>query len=161
MPLQAGTKTRLQNERQYLGGQISMRHQEALFKDLEEKAGAGQSKPNIKVVTVTNAISTAQTAVATAGTLYRGRVQNTSASEVIVIVSDAGNNIIVAATRCPATGTTGPGGATVAGCAEFDVNGGADGVGIPFLTDLRVRAFLASDGTTTAASGVTVKLQYG
>lgn len=122
---------------------------------------AGQSKPAPREVKVTNANGTAQTAVTGAATLYRVRVRNSDDNAVIVLVSDAGNNIILAAGYCPAASATGPGGTTVDGVGEIDVNGNADGVGVPFGTDVRVRAFKASDGTTGADNGCSVFLLLG
>ena len=76
---------------------------------------AGQSKPAPREVKVTNANGTAQTAVTGAATLYRVRVRNSDNDAVIVLVSDAGNNIILAAASCPAASATRPGGSTVDG----------------------------------------------
>lgn len=164
MALDPGTKQRLEAQRAYPSvnpGQISFRHLEACLRDLEEKMNAGQSKPNPVEGKISNANDTAQTLVVGAGTLYRCRVNNSDNEAVIVLLSDAGNDIIIGAVYCPGTSATGPGGTTVNGVGEADFNGLADGVGVPFGTDLRVRAFKASDGTTGADNGCTVYPLYG
>lgn len=156
MALDPGTAQRLENARAYKGGQITFRHLAAFIRDFEEKMNAGQSFNNPIEGKVTNANGTAQIVTTGAGTLFRCRVENSDNEAVIVLVSDGVNAVIIGAVHCPAAGATGPGGATVNGCGEFDVNGGTFGFGVPFATDLRVRAFKASDGTTGADNGCTV-----
>lgn len=164
MALDPGTKQRLLAQRTYPGvtpGQVTFRHLEAFLRDMEEKASAGQNKPNPIEGKITNANGTAQTVTVGAGTLYRCRVTNSDNDAVIVILSDAGNNILLGVVYCTAASATGPGGSTVNGEGESDFNGNTDGVGVPFGTDLRVRAFKASDGTTGADNGCTVFPLYG
>lgn len=164
MALDPGTKQRLQAQHAYPGvmpGQVTFRHLDAFLRDMEEKASAGQNKPNPVEGKVENANGTAQTVIVGEGTLYRVRVTNSDAEAVIVLLSDGGNDIIIGSCYCPGANASGPGGTTVNGAGEADFNGNLDGVGNPFSTDLRVRAFKASDGTTAADAGCTVFPLYG
>ncbi len=164
MALDPGTKQRLQASHAYPAvtpGQVTFRHLDAFLRDMEEKASAGQNKPNPIEGKISNANGTAQTVIVGAGTLYRCRVINSDNDPVIVLLSDAGNNIIIGVVYSTGASATGPGGSTVSGMGEADFNGLLDGVGVPFGTDLRVRAFKASDGTTGADNGCTVYPLYG
>lgn len=161
MALDPGVKQRLLAAHPYLPGQVSERHLGACLRDLEEKMNAGQAKPAPQEVKVTDANGTAQTAVVGAGVLYRVRARNTDGDDVIVVVSDGGNNILLAVCTCQGANASGPGDTTVDGVGECDVNGELDGVGVSFATDVRVRAFKKSDGTTAADAGCSVFLLYG
>jgi len=105
---------------------------------------------------VTNTNDTAQTLRASAGRLYWMRVVNTSAAAINVVLSDGGNTIIVGGCVVPAQIAASGNIAAIPGVAEVSFFAGAHGVGQIITTDLRVRAFTLSDGTTGAAAGVTV-----
>lgn len=161
MSVTPGTTQRLLAARAYKTGQISARPLTALIQDLEHKIAAGQSFPDLKEVRVTNANDTAQIAQAGAGVFYGLRVENTDGDAVSVLVSDGVDAVIIGCAVAPgqiAATATAP---AIVGVGEAYTYDGAFGIGAAFATDIRVRAFKSSDGTTPADAGCTVFLLIG
>lgn len=102
---------------------------------------------------VTNANSTNQVVKTGPGKVYHIRVENGSTSKIVVDVLDG--TVVRKRFFCPA-GVS----ATDFRSAEDAGMTDTEGVGTEYDTSINVKAFLASDGTTTAAANVTVFVDY-
>lgn len=117
---------------------------------------AAIDQPAPRELTLTN-LGTVQIALASAGRLYRARIENLSADIVFVVLSDNVDLQIIAAVKCGARVS-----ATVATTGESTFFEDIIVTGVAFATSLRARAFkLDGTGNVAAAAGVTVKLLVG
>jgi hypothetical protein len=117
---------------------------------------AAIDQPVPREITLSN-LTTVQIASASAGRLYRARIENLSADIVFVVLSDNVDLQIIAALKVIARVS-----ATVATTAEATWFEDNIVTGVAFATSLRARAFkLDGVGNVAAASGVTVKLLVG
>lgn len=124
-------------------------------------AAVAQNQPsfdqgNPSISSVTNANGTAQTLRASAGRLYLIVVENTDDDAVNVVLGDGGDTIIVGGCTVPAQIAASGSIPAIPGITKVAFFGSPQGAGQAILTDLRVRAFKSSDGTTPADNGVTV-----
>lgn len=136
-------------------GRIGIEAERAIVAAVEQfQPSFDQGSPSI--VSVTNANGTAQTLRASAGRLYGIIVVNTDNDAINVVLGDGGDTIIVGGVTVPgqiAASTPYPAYPGVGKVAFF---ASPQSVGQAITTDLRVRAFKLSDGTTGADNGCTV-----
>jgi hypothetical protein len=85
------------------------------------------------------------------GRLYWLRIENLTAAAINAVFTITADTIVVGGGYVPARIS-----ASVPSVLEIAFFGSPNGVGMAITTDLRVRAFTASDGTTGAAAGVTI-----
>jgi hypothetical protein len=105
----------------------------------------------------TAATGTAVVLVTGAGRLFKMRVENLTTDIIFVVIADNVAAQTICAGRAPARVSS-----SVPSVCEVTCYEDPHVVGVAFSTSLRVRAFiLDGTGTTTAASGVTVKLLVG
>lgn len=154
MALEAGTTAALLAQEQYKPGKIGDHLIQAVFQAII------RIQPSVRAIAsaytravISNANSTAQAVKSGAGRLYRIRVENQTASAVVVDILDG----TVLRARCFAPAQTS---ATIPGCGEQAGSTDTDGVGVEYATSIQCKSFLASDGTTTAAAGVKVFVDY-
>jgi hypothetical protein len=150
-----GTIQTLLDTWQYNTGRVGMEALRGILAAVaQNQPSADQGNP---AISSSAAIGTpAATLRSSSGRLYLIRVVNTSANAVNVVLSDGGTTIIVGGCTVPAQIAAAGSIAAIPGVTELAFHGSPQGAGQAILTDLRVRAFLSSDGTTTAAAGVTV-----
>jgi hypothetical protein len=150
MALDSGVTHPLLAQEQYKVGRIGDHFIQAVFQAIYRLGPATRALAAAYTrIVISGATSTAQTVKASAGTVFRVRIENLSASAIVVDLLDG--TVQKKRQFCPARVS-----ATVPSCAE-DV-GATDtvGIGTEYTTSINCKAFLASDGTTTAAAGVTV-----
>lgn len=150
-----GTVGELLAAEQYKGGFTGSHLMQAVIRAARDNQGA-QDQPNPAKSSVSNANGTAQTLRASAGRLYHARIVNTDDDAVNVVFSDGGNTIIVGGGVCPAQIAASGSIPAIPGVCEVAWTAGRHGNGQLITTDLRVRAFKLSDGTTGSDNGVTV-----
>lgn len=147
-----GTIQTLQDQEQYKLGRVGQDPFMGLL------AAVRQAQPsfdfgNPSEVIITNANGTSQTISASAGRLYKLRIENLTADIVFVIVADGVIAQVIGAARAAARVSS-----TVPSVAEVTFFADPAGAGEIFATSLLVRAFkLDGTGSTGAADGVTVK----
>ena len=148
-----GTIQDLIDRWQYNTGRVGMGALRGVI-DAVRQSQASQDYANPALSNTTSALNdTAQVLRTSAGRLYLIRVTNASAAAVVITLTDGGDTIVVGGCHVPAAISGVPGVAEVAFLAGSSAIGGAGQI---ITTSLRARAFLASDGTTGASSGVTV-----
>ena len=135
-------------------GRVGQEAERAIIEAVRQMQGAYDFQ-NPTITVITNANGTAQIARSSAGRFYMAIVTNTDNDQVGVVFSDGGDTIIVGGVICAAQANSIPGAAKVVMFASDP------GAGQPVITDLRVRAFKTSDGTTGADNGCTVIVVHG
>lgn len=150
MAWNAGTVQTLIDLQQYRGGAVGMEAIRAVIEAAKQfQPGVEQQNPTIS--SVTDANDTAQLLRSSAGRLYWLRIENLTAVAINAVFTMGGNTIVIGGGYVPARIST-----TVPSVLELAFFGSPNGVGELLTTDLRARAFTASDGTTGAAAGVTI-----
>lgn len=154
MALDSGTTHPLLSQEQYKVGKIGDHLIQAVFQAIFRISPATRALAALYArKVISTATETAQSVKGGAGTVYRVRVENLSANAIVVDLLD--DTVLRKRMFCPARVS-----ATVPSCAEQADSTDTLGVGTEFATSINVKAFLASDGSTTAASGVTVYVDY-
>lgn len=154
MALESGVTHPLLSQEQYKVGKIGDHLLQAVFQAIFRVSPATRAlAASYTRKVISNAVLTAQSVKSSAGNVYRVRVENLTASAVVVDLLDG--TVLRKRMFCPARVS-----ATVPSCAEQADSTDTQGVGTEFATSINVKGFLASDGTTTAASGVTVYVDY-
>lgn len=117
---------------------------------------------NPQLTVITNANSTAQIARSSVGRVYLAIVTNTDDDSIGVVFTDGGNTIVTGGALCPAQIAAVAGvSPAIPGCAKVAWFESPNAAGQRVLTDLRVRAFKSSDGTTAADNGCQVIVLHG
>lgn len=150
-----GTIQTLIDQWQYNTGRVGMGALRGII-DAVRQAQPSVDQGSPALSSITDATSTAQTLRASSGRLYLVRIVNTTAAAIVVVFTDGGNTIVVGGATVPAQIAASGSIAAIPGVSEVTFFASPQGAGQAILTDLRVRAFLSSDGTTTAAAGVNV-----
>lgn len=140
---------------QYLSGRVGSECERAIISAVEQNQPAMDfNSPAFS--SVTNANGAAQTLRSSTGRLYYLTVENTDDDEIVVVLSDGGTTIIVGGCICPAQIAASGNQAAIPGRAKVAWFAAQHAAGQRIITDLRVRAFKSSDGTTGADNGCTV-----
>lgn len=142
MPITSAAVTGILNRAAQRTGRVPLVILRAMLDALKElQFSASYPEPRL---TITAAVtSTATVLVGGAGRVYHVRVLSPSGAtnDVIVQLLD-GASVVRASVHCTAKGD-----------AEALIAGGADGAGVPFATDIRVKAVASSDGSSNPAAG--------
>lgn len=139
---------------QYKAGKIGDHLIQAVFAAFYRISPATRALAALYTRTVLTTVQdTAQVVKSGAGNVYRLRVENLSADAIVVDVLDA--TVLRQRMFCPARVS-----ATVQSCAEDAASTDTQGVGVEYASSINVKAFKASDGTTPAAAGVTVYVDF-
>lgn len=156
-PVNSASEVQFLNAMAYNKGRCGRHLVQAVASLLRDKGGETDF-PTPRVVTQ-SLVAASVVLLSGAGRIYHVRVESGTAVEG---GAAATADVIVRFTN-GATIVTLSGTVTLNQAAEFAIAAGADGAGQPFATDIRVAAFLASDGTTPAATvnRPTVKVLLG
>lgn len=150
MAWNAGTIQTLIDTQQYRLGTVGMEAIRAVI-DAVRQAQPATDLANPAISSVVDANGTSQILRSSAGRLYWVRIENLTAVAVNVVFTITADTIVVGGGYLPARVSS-----TIPSVLEIAFFGSPPGVGEAITTDLRVRAFTASDGTSGAAAGVTV-----
>lgn len=140
----------------YQGGKLGDDLIQAIFACIKRNQPAVRSIANLLTRTIVDATGTATQIKGGAGFVYRVRVANGSTDKVIVQLLDS--TIVRASLFCGA-GTADTSNATRSH-AEAVWATDNQGAGTEFDTNIKLKAVLASDGTTTAAANVHVTVDW-
>jgi len=151
MAWNAGTVQTLIDLQQYRLGAVGMEAIRAVI-EAAKQFQPGVEQQNPAIVSATD-VDDSPTVVlrASAGRLYWLRIENLTAVAINAVFTITADTIVVAGAYDPARIST-----TVPSVLEIAFFGSPNGVGELITTDLRARAFTASDGTSGAAAGVTI-----
>lgn len=156
MALDPGTQHQLLAGEGYKYGPIDDGPMQAEFSAIKRMTPAARAMATgLRKAVVSDANGTAQSVKAAAGQVYHLRVENTDNDAIIVRVLDS--TIVRLCIYCAAGSAGAPG---VAELAPFGDASASPGAGTPFATSINVTAVKASDGSTAADSGNTVKILY-
>jgi hypothetical protein len=150
MSWNAGLVQTLIDLQQYRLGGVGMEAIRAVI-DAARQFQPGVEQITPAITSITDANDTAQLLRTSAGRLYWLRIENLTAVAINAVFTITANTIVVGGGYVPARIS-----ATVPSVLEIPFFGSPNGVGELITTDLRARAFTASDGSTGAAAGVTI-----
>lgn len=152
--LEAGTQISLLSQDQYNVGKLGNDFTQAVFATIIRNVPAVRSVGDGYVrTTFTSVNSTAQVVKSGPGNLFKVRVVNLSTGAIVVDILDG--TVLRQRLFCPVRSS-----ATVPLCAEGIWATDTKGAGTEYATSIQLKAFLSTDGTTTAAAGVTVTVDY-
>ncbi len=150
MAWNAGTVQTLIDLQQYRLGAVGMEAIRAVIEAAKQfQPGVEQANPSIS--SITDANGTSQLLRTSAGRVYWIRIENLTAVAINAVFTITADTIVVGGGYVPARIS-----ATIPSVLEISFFGSPNGVGELITTDLRARAFTASDGTSGAAAGVTI-----
>lgn len=153
MSLDPGTQHAFNALEAYKQGKLGNEFIQAQFACILRNQPAIRTVGNGYQRTTFDATSTATQVKGGAGNLFKIRVKNGSTSKVVVDILDG--TVLRQRLFCPA-GVSATDRRHSEGIWATDTNG----AGTEYDTSIQVKAFLASDGTTTAAANVTVDVDW-
>lgn len=150
--------TQLSSE-QYKVGPIPNHPLKSVFEVITQNGPSARAiADGIQRAVVLNANGTAQSVKGAPGIVYHIRVENTDNDAIIVRVLDG--TVVRAVCFCAGATTTPAIPIKVGETAVFADDAASPGVGVPFATSINVTAVKASDGSTAADNGATVRVIY-